>query len=286
MMQCRPLIFSSFSFVLAASGLFGQSSLRLESFSFRQFEGGPPLARGTSLAEGDVIAFECRVAGFQTIPGEFEDKVRLEYQAAILDQQGELLAEKISGKIEVEITPEDKKQSWKPRIEKEFRLPLYLLPGTQRLQVIITDSVSKQQIQEEFPFETTGPALKPSTSISIQNFHFYRTESDTIPLSVPSYRQGDEVWARFLITGFHSQEKKVDLTYGIKVENSDQKLLFHQPVAAEEARQFFHSPGYFPGIISLHLQSDTPKGTYTVSILVTDRLADAKNTASYTFSIE
>lgn len=287
MTHCLRLIYSSFALFLVIHGAAAQTPLKIESFSFRQFEGGPQLAQGSKIAEGGVVAFEFRVAGFQTIKGEFEDKVQLEYTATVQDQKGALLAEAISGKIEEEIGQEDKKQNWQPKIEGEFRLPLYLRSEEYKLHVKVTDLVSKDIAPQTFPFSVQGASFDSATTISTRNFQFFRAESDTTPITAAAYRRGDPVWVRFFIAGFHhSSDQKVDVVYGIKLKNEQGKVLFEQPIAAEEVIQSFYSPAYLPGIFNLQPPSNIPQGIYSIEVTINDRIANQVNTDRYTFSIE
>lgn len=289
MIPCPVQNFRKFLLALfvLASGLCAQTPLAFESFSFRQFEGGPPFPSGTSLREGDALAFQVFVSGFQTVPGDFEDKVHLKYEVSIRDTKQRLLAEPLSGKIETTIGEEDKKENWKPKIEGQFYLPLYLLSATHQLHINVTDMIAKKEISSAYPFSVEGPSFTESSKLSLRDFHFYRTETDKNPLEILAFRAADPIFARFLITGFQSsKEKLVNVTYGIRVTNAEDKVLFEQPVAAEEIRNFNYPPGYLPGAVGLHLSPNTPKGLYTVSVFLKDRISHQEITTSYTFSIE
>lgn len=271
---------------LAATELYGQSALKIESFTFRQFEGGPSWPVGYSATSGETVAFDFRIAGFQKIPGDFEDKVRLDYLISAVDSKGSLLAEPVKGKIEAEIGEEDKKRDWKPKVEGSIRLPEYLAPGAYLIRVVLEDQVAKSKTLEEFSFSTRGYSFAPAESIAIRDFRFLREETSTEALKVPAYRQGDTVWARFEMVGFSSTKGAVDLAYGLRVSNSAGKVLYEQPTAAEEIKQFFYPPSYLPGIVSLQLQKNTPLGSYTIELTVHDRAAKKSETASFRFSIE
>ncbi len=294
MIPCRAQNFSRLLLVpiFIAGGLHAQTPLAFESFSFHQFEGGPQLPSGTSLREGDALAFQVLIAGYQTIPGDFEDKVHLEYKVIIRDAKQQLLAEPLSGKIETTIGEEDKKENWKPKIEGQFHLPLYLLSATHQLHISVTDMIAKKEISADHPFLVEGPSFAESGKLLIQDFQFYRTETDQNPLEIAAFRATDPIFARFMMTGFQSakdpsgKEKRMDVTYGIRVTNAEGKVLFEQPAAAEETRGFFYPPGYLPGAIGLQLSSDTPKGVYTVSVLLKDRISQEEMLSSSTFSIE
>lgn len=273
-------------FCLAATALYGQSALKIESFIFRQFEGGPAWPIGHRATSGDTVAFDFRIAGFQKIPGDFEDKVRLEYQISAVDSKGKLLAEPIKGKIEAEIGEEDKKREWKPKVEGAFRLPEYLAPGSYLIRVALEDLVAKTKNAEEFSFPTHGALFAPADSIAIRDFRFLREETSTEPLSVAAYRQGDVVWARFDMVGFSAENGSVDIAYGLRVSNSTGKVLYEQPIAAEEVKQFFYPPSYLPGIVSLQLQKNTPLGSYVIELTVHDRAIKKSETASFRFNIE
>lgn len=277
---------SSAAVLFFTSLLFGQSGLKIDSFTFRQFEGGPAWPSGHNALSGDTIAFDFQVAGFKTIDGELDDKVQLNYVISAVDQKGNLLAEPVKGKVEAEVTPEDRKKDWKPKVAGAVTLPQYLASTNYTIHVSVQDQVAKSEMSADFPFSVKGPMVEQGTSITARNFRFLREEADGDPLEIAAYRDGDIVWARFEMTGFRTKDKAIDISYGLAVANSSGKRMFEQPIAVEEKKSFFYPPAYLPGVISLQLQKNTPKGVYTIELTVNDRNAQQSTTSKHEFSIE
>jgi hypothetical protein len=50
--------------------------------------------------------------------------------------------------------------------------------------------------------------------------------------------------------------------------------MFSQPVAAKETSESFYPQHYVPGLLSLGLNKDLPKGAYTMVITMRDKIGD------------
>jgi hypothetical protein len=50
--------------------------------------------------------------------------------------------------------------------------------------------------------------------------------------------------------------------------------MFSQPVAAKETSESFYPQHYVPGLLSLGLNLDLPKGSYTMVITMRDKIGD------------
>lgn len=282
--------FSRVSFAALAAGLAllaqpAAPTLTIDSFGFREFEGGPPLRR-TSLMPGDLAHIEFRVAGFKRIEGDFDDKMSIGYSIQALDAKGVALAKEQTGKIEQDVTPEDLKTGWRPKVTASFPVPLYLAPGEYAIRVRLTDAVGKAAKEATFPFRTGGGVIPSAASIVAYNVRFLRQEEDTNPLANPVYRSGDTLWLRFEMTGFRTAaENEIALRYGFQVRSGG-KLLFEQPPGTEERRKFFYPPAYMPGAFSLEIKPGTRLGRYELVVMVEDLIANQRSESVHSFEIQ
>ncbi len=282
----RSLLRAAASLALAAAAL-SAADLEIVGLTLRAYEGGPPWISGYTPMAGDHVAFDFRIDGFASVPGDFEDAVKLQFRAELVDSTGRLYAAPVSGKTEPAVTEEDKKKDWKPKMGEMIQLPSLIRAQPATLRITVEDLVGKTKATMERAFEIEGKRLDPAAPLSAIDFRFLRTEDDGDALAVAAYRQGDAVWGRFEIVGFRpTTEGSVDVSYGLEVADASGKVLYSQTLAAEEQKEFFYPPSYLPGVVSLQLQPNTPKGEYGITLTVRDRIAKSEAVSRYTFSIE
>lgn len=276
-------IAANFAFAAVANG----ADLAITDLTLRQFEGGRAWIPEYNPVAGETFAFDFRVSGFAVIEGDFDAKLKLRFQAELVDSAGRALAKPVFGASGVDVTEEDRKKDWKPKFSGEFQLPVLLGRQDAVLRIAVEDQVAEKKVTSEHTFSTAGPIVPPDTPLGAANFRFLRTDEDVDPIATPAYRQGDTVWGRFEIVGFKtSPQGDVAVEYGIEVENSEGKKLYSQKVAAEERKQFFYPPAFVPGVVSLQLQRNTPVGDYSIRIHVRDRLSETEAHSEHQFRVE
>jgi hypothetical protein len=272
--------------LLAAPGLDG-ADLKIVELSLRQYEGGQAWIPGYSPVAGETFAFDFKVDGFASVEGDFDDKIKLRFQAELVDSDGKPFAKPVSGESGVDVTEEDKKKDWKPKFSGEFQLPVLLRRQPATLRINVEDLVAEAKTTAERTFSIAGPEIPSDAPLGAQNFRFLRTEEDTEPLATVAYRQGDMVWGRFEISGFQTAEDgEVHVDYGLEVTTAEGKSLYAEEIAAEERKQFFYPPAYIPGVVSLQLQPNTPLGSYTIRLIVRDRRQGVEAESLHRFRIE
>jgi hypothetical protein len=70
------------------------------------------------------------------------------------------------------------------------------------------------------------------------------------------------------------------------VLGSDGRQLFAQPDAAAEAKESFYPQRWVPGVLSLSLDANVPKASYTLAVTVRDKLANETTELRETFQVE
>jgi hypothetical protein len=275
-------------FVVLA-GAFAQSllcapppGLAIVNITLHQYDGGPALSGTHTFVPGETVFFAFQVSGFRVSD---KDEIRLSYRAEALDGKSIPLAEAIHGKIEAELTPQDK--NWIPKARHEVTVPPFADSGAYRIVISVKDELASVETKKEASFQVVGRVVPPSDKLVARNFRFLRSEEDSQPLSVAAYRPADVVWARFDMTGFKIGEKNhFHVTYGLSVLSPSGKLLFSQPQAAEEHKEPFYPQRWAPGILSLTGRPDTQPGEYTIVLTVHDLEGKQSFESRHPFHVE
>jgi hypothetical protein len=259
----------------------GTESLTIVNPTIRQMEDGAPLPPGFTHTPGEILFYSFQVAGYKAA----DDKIHLTYEINALDPAGVKLVEPIKGTVEAALAPQDKE--WKPKIHPEIALPVMMGSGTHKIVAHVRDDIANAETSKEIAFEVRGHEVAPSATLVVRNFHFYRSEEDPNALAAAAYRAGDSVWARFDIIGYKFGDgNKVDVSYGIAVENSDGKVLYSQDEAAVEQGGSFYPKSYVPGQMSLTTQSNMRPGDYFLVVKVADRIGGQNFAAKEKFTVQ
>ncbi|MCZ2151493.1 MAG: hypothetical protein LC126_27440 [Bryobacterales bacterium] len=255
--------------------------LTIISPAFHQFEDGPPMPANPFFVAGETLFFSCRVTGYKA--GE-KETMGIEWKIEPLDDQNVALAKPETKSLETDLAPEDR--DWKPIIRYQLVTPYSALCRRCRIRIDVKDRLSGQTAAAEFPFSIHGKAVEPSETLTVRNFRFLRSETDETPLAVPAYRPGDQLWARFEMTGYRFGEgNSIHVEYGISVYRPSGKLLYEEPKAAETEERSFYPKRFIPGVLNLRLQG-LPAGEYPILLVVKDLAGNQKFEAKYSFRVE
>jgi hypothetical protein len=258
--------------ILFGATLAAQSTLSIERLAFHQYEDGPVLASSYEFLPGETAWFSCRIAGFGNVREGDEQHVRLSWEMRPTDAGGVLLQKPLAGRIQDRLLPEDK--DWRPKFLATLQIPPFALGGTYRIAVTVADEVTGARVSQTLEFPVKGPAGYPASPLAIYDFRFLRNENDAAPLKPPAYRAPAMLWARFDIAGFRlAENNRFDIGYGLAVLAADSKLLFTQAEAAGQSKESFYPQRWAPGALSLNVESGTPAGTYTLVVIVRDKLS-------------
>jgi hypothetical protein len=259
------------SFLLAAP-----PKLEIEKFALRQFEDGPALPASHEFLPGETIYWSFRVKGFhvnktENESGDEETRMKLTWTVRATDPKDVPIEKERSGKVEARVFEQDK--DWTPRAADSFVVPPFAPFGVYHATVTVKDESGEATSTLEF--KVRGDKIEPSETLTGHDVRFLRSENDTVPLRNPSYQAGDTLWVRFDITGYKFGEKnKYEVEYGLAILRANGETMFTQPVAAKETSESFYPQHYVPGILSLGLNKDLPKGTYTLVITMRDKIGD------------
>ena len=246
-----------------------------------QFEDGPALPGKADYAGGETLFFSCQFDGYTKTEKE---TISLAYELQAFDEEGVPLVKKESRKIETELAPEDKE--WKPKVRFQFVTPNTAKCEDCVLRVKLQDKLAGTSVEKEFPFRIRSRAVEPSKTVVVRNFRYLRSEEDGQGLAVPAYRPGDELWARFEITGFsYGEGNQIQVEYGLKVFRPSGNLLYEEPKAAAFDESAFYPKRFVNGILNLRLQGLSP-GEYPVVLEVRDLQSGQTFEGRFPFRVE
>ncbi|MEZ5402126.1 MAG: hypothetical protein R2729_20805 [Bryobacteraceae bacterium] len=249
-------------------------------------EDGPRAGEAYRFQQGDAVFFRARVAGYTRHKDEDDrENMAIAWNVQVFDPQGVPLVPPKSGKVAVDLAPQDKE--WTPRVRHEFPLPPLVDPGDYRILFAAKDEIGGGEAKSETVFRVRGRVVEPSDALTIRNFRFLRSEEDGPAMITPAYHGGDEVWARFDITGYRIGEgNRYEVGYGLEVFDASGKSIYTQPEAARESGEGFYRKRYVPGVLNLRPSVDIAKGEYSVALRVRDIVGAAESESRRVFRIE
>lgn len=266
----------------STSVVFGQ--FRIVQPVLAQFDGGPAVSPSFGFASGESIFLNFDLAGFQP-EGEEDQKLNLSWQCQAFDAAGVALTAPQKGDVKVDLAPEDKK--WRPRVRVELTMPQALPSGTAEIRLSAADHVGNATAALVVPFRTRGLNLANVTSLQPLRFRFLRSEESNEPLTVPAYRQGDMVWARFEIAGYKLGEGNAfQVGYGLEVFRANGESLFRQEEAANESGKSVYPRRYVAGTLNLQLTKDLALGEYTILLRLRDGVGNQLSETKHSFRVE
>lgn len=272
----------------AASHLAGAEKLSVERFALRQYEDGPALPASHEFLPGETVFWSFRVTGYhikktQNDLGDEERHMQLVWSVRAADPKGVPIAKESSGHVEARLFDQDK--DWTPRAADSFIIPPLAPNGIYRATVGVKDEGGEASAYLDF--KVRGDTVQPSETLIGRDVRFLRSENDPIPMRHPAYEPGDTLWVRFDITGYKFGDKnKFDVEYGLAILGTSGQTMFTQPIAAKETNESFYPQHYVPGLLSLGLHKDLPKGTYTMVITMRDKVGKQTWEAREPFDVE
>lgn len=259
-----------------------QKPLELVEAVFAQYEDGPPVPSGHKYRAGETVFISFKVANYRV---NQNNRIHLKYTVEALDPAGLKLVPPQSDQVSEELSPQDK--NWMPKIRFDALVPPTAAPGEYKIAATVTDEMgSGQKAAKEFPFQVDGSNMQPSDTITVRDFAFYRTSEFTEPLQIAAFGPSDEVWARFLMTGYKfGPDNRVMVEYGVELLNPEGKVVFSQPKAADFNEESFYPRRYVPGMASFRLTKVQP-GEYTVRLTIRDLVGGQSNESTHPFRVE
>src|SRR5262249_32444314 len=216
-----------------------------------QIDGGTPEPPGFQYTPGEVLYFNCRVAGFGKTE---ENRIHVAFSVQAFDPKGLPLDEIYKNEVKAELTSNDKE--WMPKIATTISLPPLAPSGKYKIVVKLEDQIAKTSGETSVPFLVRGNDIEASETLVVRNFHFYRGEESAQPMSKAVYKPGDAVWAKFDLTGFkYGPKNRIDVSYVTSVIAPGGKVLWPQPEPAGDKSEAFYPKLYLPASMGITLQN-------------------------------
>lgn len=260
-------------------------ALTIDDIVVSESDGGEAATR--AFGGGERVFVRFAVSGARPAPAEDEKdpRINLRYRIRLTDVSGIELAKPVSGEVVADLAPEDKK--WKPRVMAELELPAGLVRSVATLAIELEDQVAFQRTAARAEIPLAGPVVPDQVALSAANLYFLRQEEDGPPLTVPAYRAGEMVWARFSIVGFErGEQNRYSVAYGFEALNAAGEVLFTQDLAAEQVGESVYPRRYLPSVLSLQLAKDQARGAYAIRLRLIDRLSGKKASSEHRFTVE
>ncbi len=253
--------------------------------ALHQFEDGPILSPEYQFVPGETAYFSCRITGYRTLKKDETQTVKLTWQLRMLDPSSIPIDKDQAGVIEDHVLPQDK--DWKPKFLASFIVPGFTPSGTYHVLAKVTDETAATEVTSDLTFRVRGRTVQPSETLLTRDFVFVRAEDDQVPMRDAVYHPGDMLWARFDITGYKlGENNRFSVDYGLAILNAAGAQLFAQPEAAQESKESFYPQRYVPGVLSLSLDPNVPKASYTLVVTVRDKVGNQTWETRQPFRVE
>lgn len=271
---------------LAAVKLCPAASLSIHNAILSDLDGGPAVSSHQNFLTGETIYFSFQVTGFTKKTDEDErNHVELEYRVTLKDKAGLLLDKPVQGKINEELTPQDKE--WLPKVQRGFQLPDTLVTADYHLDIEVRDLTAKTTATHQIKVPVRGGRKQPAKELVADEVRFFRDEDGKIPAVGAKYRPGAALHVQFQIAGFSSKENnEYEVSYGVKILRADGTVAFQQPDAAKEQDRTFYPRAYLHGAFHLTMDNNVAAGTYKLVIEMRDDLSGKKHVSEFPFHIE
>jgi len=264
-----------------------EARFSIQNPTLHSYEDGPRVPSDQAFTPADTVYLTFELDGWKKLekPNYEGAKLRLTWAVEATDPAGTPIAAPSSGKVDTDITAEDK--HWLPRVRYNVLVPPAAPGGTYHLKIKAHDELGNADATADVPFQVAGRDVAPSDTLVIRNLDFYAAEDERKPLPTAAYRPGETVWVKFDITGYKfAQGNEFQVSYGIEAILPSGKIGLNQPDAATLADKSFYPQRYAPGQFSLPLPVTVATGTHTLIITAHDKIGNQTATEKATFSVE
>lgn len=263
-----------------ASAGFGQtpapkagSGLRIDDVQFEDEHGDVRYSLITGAGTQVVMSF--RVQGFERRrvekQGEVpEQRVHLQYEAALHDPQGVLVAPGESGEVDTILGPRD--GEWTPRIRWSAALPSYALAGEYKVELRVKDVQSGEETASSVPLRVRGETVRPDAPLGVQQLEYANTRNGPW-FSRRFFAPKRPVHVRYKVAGFAvSPDSEVWVEQDWAVLDTEGNVVVSQENVVVEHEKSFYPPRYLRTVFELALEDPKP-GAYTLRIAIRDRVS-------------
>jgi len=250
-----------------------EARLRIDDVQFEDEHGDVRYSLVTGAGTEVVMSF--RVQGFERrrveqqgeVPAE---RVHLQYEAALHDPQGVLVAPGASGEVDTILGPRD--DAWTPRIRWSAALPSYALAGQYKVDLHVKDLQSGEETTGSVPVRVRGETVQPDAPLGVQQLEYANTRNG--PWFTRRYFSPRRpVHVRYKVAGFAvSPDNEVWVEQDWAVLDAEGNLVVSQDHVVVDHEKNFYPPRFLRTVFELSLEDPMP-GTYTFRIVIRDRVS-------------
>ena len=262
-----------------------EPGLRIDDVQFEDEHGDVRYSLITGAGTEVVMSF--RVQGFERQrvekQGEIpEERVRLQYEAALRDPQGVLVAPGESGEVDTLLGPRDKE--WSPRIRWSAALPSYALAGEYQVDLRVKDVQSGEETTRSVPVRVRGETVRPDAPLGVQQLEYANTRNGPW-FSRRFFAPKRPIHVRYKVTGFAvSPDNEVWVEQDWAVLDVEGNVLVSQQNVVVEQEKSFYPPRFLRTVFELALEDPQP-GAYTLRIVIRDRVSGQSTSHDSEFSV-
>ena len=248
--------------VVAAAG-----NLKLINFDFLQSKDGPPRAPG-AYKPADTVYIKYDVVGFTT---DQEGKIDLLLRAVALDPNGQAMHAPWEKELRQTI-PDNSPVNGSFNVE----LPLFVPPGTFRIDLRIEDKVKNTTLQFAPAFQVEASLMPPADRPEIRDFELSLAKEGP-PVATPVLEGGGTIYMRWKMFGLQFQGDRLDFRAALKVFSPRGKVLLDDPNYLAVSDAFvYHPPSFFLPITGhLSVPAGLEKGVHTATYQMRDGFSNA-----------
>jgi uncharacterized RDD family membrane protein YckC len=248
--------------VVAAAG-----NLKLINFDFLQSKDGPPRPPAP-YKTADTVYIKYDVVGFTT---DQEGKIDLLLRAVAMDPNGQAMHAPWEKELRQTI-PDNSPVNGSFNVE----LPLFVPPGTFRIDLRIEDKVKNTTLQFAPVFQVEATPIPPADRLEIRDFELSLSKEGP-PVASPVLEGGGTIYMRWKMFGLQFQGDRLDFRTGLKVLSPSGKVLLEEPNYVAVNDPFvYHPPSFFLPITGhLSVPAGLEKGLYTAKFEMRDGFSNA-----------
>ena len=250
-----------------------EPGLRIDDIQFEDEHGDIRYSLITGAGTEVVMSF--RVQGFERRrvedPGEVpEERVHLQYEAALRDPKGILVAPGESGEVDTILGPRD--GEWRPRIRWSAALPSYALTGEYKVDLRVRDVHSGEETTKSVPVRVRGETVPPDAPLGVEQLEYANTRNGPW-FSRRFFAPKRPIHVRFKVAGFAvSPDNEVWVEQDWAVLDAEGNVVVSRQNAVAEHEKNFYPPRFLRSVFELSLDDPKP-GTYTFRIVIHDRVS-------------
>ena len=244
------------------------SGLQIVKADILDSEGGYSIPTDSVFFPGETVYLRFEVDGYTR--GDY-DRVKLSWRIDSFGPSGDPLVMAEVGSVQNELAPQDK--DWRPIIRHAPRIPDYAEAGGYQVTLEVIDELNSTKATKHLVIQVRGQLVPKGKGLTVRSFVFSKVETGA-PLPEAVLAPGDTLWGRFYITGFRTDpDNSFDVHAELELRDGAGELLFTFDPQGEQGSPYYPRR-WLPGSFQLDLDNDIRPGSYSIVLLLLDKLGN------------